>query len=54
MGSTILLDTQNKLIIFLSAIAVMQVLFELKKISALFLIAGINSKANKRVKSYSL
>ena len=52
MGSTIPLDTQNTLIIFLSAIAVMQVFFELKINSALFLIAGINSKANKRAKDY--
>ena len=54
VGSTIPLDIQNTFIIFLSAIAVMQVFFELKINPALFLIAGINSKANKRAKSYFL
>ena len=36
----------------LSAVAVMPVTFELKIMSALFLIEGINSKANKRANSY--
>ena len=38
----------------LSAVAVMPVIFELKIMSALFLIEGINSKANKRANSYFL
>ena len=39
--STITPDTQNTPIIFLSAIAVMKVIFSIKDNSALFLIAGI-------------
>ena len=39
-------DTQNTLIIFLSAIAVIQEIFWTKVISALFLAAGIYSAAN--------
>ena len=41
-------DTQNTPIIFLSAIAVMKVIFWIKDNSALFLIAGIHSTANSK------
>ena len=43
-------DTEYTLVIFLPAIAVMQVIL----ISTLYLIAGINSKANQRASSYFL
>ena len=39
-------DTKNTLIIFLSASTVLQVIFELKIVSALFLIAEIHSTGN--------
>ena len=41
-------DTQNTLIIFLSAIAVIQVIFWTEDKSALFLIAGVYSPANSK------
>ena len=48
VGSTIPLDTKNTLIIFLSAIAVMQVIFWTEDNSVLFLIAGTDSAANSK------
>ena len=48
VGSTIPPDTQNTLIIFLSAIAVKKVIFLIENNSALFLIAGIHSPANSK------
>ena len=48
MGSTISPDAQNTLIIFLSAIAVMKVIFWIEDNSALYLIAGIHSAANSK------
>ena len=41
-------DTQNTLIIFLSAIALMQVIFLTEYISALYLIRGIHSTTNSK------
>ena len=46
MGSTIPRDTQNTLVILLSAIAVMQVIFWTEDNSASFLIAGIHATVN--------